>query len=48
MSLRILEDKRKFEFHRLDPKERDKIIKSLSKVLEGRREILLAVVLGVS
>ncbi|MHA1589125.1 MAG: nucleotidyltransferase domain-containing protein [Candidatus Njordarchaeales archaeon] len=46
MSLRILEDKRKFEFHSLDPKEKEKVVKLLLKALKGRKEVLLAVVFG--
>ena len=46
MSLRILEDKRRFTFHRLSPSERDKIIKALAKALSGRGEVVLAVVFG--
>ena len=46
MSLRILEDKRRFEFHRLSPGERDRVVKALAKALSGREEIVLAVVFG--
>ncbi len=46
MSLRILEDRRKFEFHRLSPEERVRVLRLLSKVLEHRVEVLLAVVFG--
>ena len=46
MSLRIFEDERKFEFHSLDSKEKDKAVKLLSEALKGRRKVLLAVVFG--
>ncbi len=46
MSLRILEDKRKFEFHKLSRKEKDRIIKLLSEALNRKEEIVLAVVFG--
>ncbi len=46
MSLRILEDKRKFTYYRLKDEEKNKIIKTLSNILRKRKEILLAVVFG--
>lgn len=46
MSLRILEDERRFRFYRLLPEERDEVIKALSKSLGRRDEVLLAVVFG--
>ncbi|RLG78307.1 MAG: nucleotidyltransferase domain-containing protein [Thermoprotei archaeon] len=46
MPLRILEDKRKFEFHKLTCEEKNKVIKLLSRILSNRREILLAVIFG--
>ncbi|MHA1616332.1 MAG: nucleotidyltransferase domain-containing protein [Candidatus Njordarchaeales archaeon] len=46
MSLRILEDKRKFEFHSLGPEEKNRVIKLLLKALREREEVLLAVVFG--
>ncbi len=46
MSLRIREDGRRFRFYSLDPGDRDRVLKQLSRDLSGRREILLAVVYG--
>jgi len=46
ISLRTLEDKRKFEFHRLDSKEKNKVTRLLSRALKERKEVLLAVIFG--
>jgi len=46
MSLRILEDKRKFKFHKLSPDEKDKIVTMLSNILNKRKEIILATIFG--
>ncbi len=46
MSLRTLEDKRRFEYHRLSPQEKDVVLKSLAEALSKRKEVLLAVVFG--
>jgi len=45
-SLRTLEDKKKFEFHTLDPEEKNKIVELLLKALKEKKEILLATVFG--
>ena len=46
MPLRILEEKRKFEYHRLQPKEKDQIVKTIHQALKNRREIMIAVIFG--
>ncbi len=46
MSLRIREGSRRFRFYSLDPGDRDRVLKQLSRDLDGRRGILLAVVYG--
>jgi len=46
ISLRILEDKRKFKFYRLDSEEKDRIVRILIEALKERGEVLLAMVFG--
>ena len=46
MSLRILEDKERFRFHKLDRKAKEKILDTLRKLLSSREEIVIAAVYG--
>ena len=46
MFLRTLEDKRKFEFHRMSLEDRIRVARLLAKALSERKEVLLAVVFG--
>ena len=46
MSLRINEDGKRFNFHKLPYDEREGIIKKLKEFLFNRKEIILAVICG--
>jgi len=46
LSLRILEDRRKFEFHMLEPGERAQLIDLLRETLRTRGDVLAATVYG--
>ena len=46
MYLRILEEKKKFELHKLSLEEKKRILDILSEILSRREEILVAVVYG--
>ncbi len=46
MYLRILEDKKKFTYHKASEEDKKKIITIIKQVLSKRKEILVAVVFG--